>query len=145
MSAIDVVDVCLNRVVSRFFFFDCRYAEGKVCLSLLGTWQGPGWEKGVSTLSQVLLSIQAQILVDKPYANEPGYERRMNSSSGKRAVAMHNTQLRLATIRHAMLEVLRKQPKGFERAVNTHFWLKRDEIKSQIKAWLNEAMVSNTF
>jgi len=43
-----------------------------VCLSLLGTWSGPGWEKGVSTLSQVLLSIQSQILVDKPYANEPG-------------------------------------------------------------------------
>lgn len=29
------------------------YADGKVCLSLLGTWSGPGWEKGVSTLSQV--------------------------------------------------------------------------------------------
>lgn len=43
-----------------------------MCLSLLGTWQGPGWEKGVSTLSQVLLSIQAQILVERPYANEPG-------------------------------------------------------------------------
>lgn len=39
------------------------YAEGKVCLSLLGTWSGPGWVPGTSTLSQVLLSIQGQILV----------------------------------------------------------------------------------
>jgi len=46
------------------------YAEGKVCLSLLGTWSGPGWEPGVSTLSQVLIAIQAQILVEQPYANE---------------------------------------------------------------------------
>jgi hypothetical protein len=29
------------------------YAEGKVCLSLLGTWQGPGWSPDTSTLSQV--------------------------------------------------------------------------------------------
>ena len=26
------------------------YASGKVCLSLLGTWQGPGWEPATSTL-----------------------------------------------------------------------------------------------
>lgn len=27
--------------------------DGKVCLSLLGTWQGPGWIAGKSTLLQV--------------------------------------------------------------------------------------------
>ena len=35
-----------------------------MCLSLLGTWAGPGWVPGTSTLSQVLLSIQGQILVE---------------------------------------------------------------------------------
>lgn len=50
------------------------YAEGKVCLSLLGTWSGPGWDPAISTLSQVLVSIQSAILVDKPYYNEPSYE-----------------------------------------------------------------------
>eukprot|EP01060_Flectonema_neradi_P010399 TRINITY_DN1748_c0_g1_i2.p1 TRINITY_DN1748_c0_g1~~TRINITY_DN1748_c0_g1_i2.p1 ORF type:complete len:462 (+),score=60.44 TRINITY_DN1748_c0_g1_i2:45-1430(+) len=34
------------------------YASGKVCLSLLGTWQGPSWIPGKSTLLQVLISIQ---------------------------------------------------------------------------------------
>lgn len=38
------------------------YAGGKVCLSLLGTWQGPGWTPQ-STILQVLLSIQSLILV----------------------------------------------------------------------------------
>ena len=38
------------------------YAEGKVCLSLLGTWSGPGWDPKESTLLQVLLSIQGCIL-----------------------------------------------------------------------------------
>ena len=34
------------------------YNCGKVCLSLLGTWAGPGWITGQSTLLQVLISIQ---------------------------------------------------------------------------------------
>ena len=49
------------------------YNNGKVCLSLLGTWDGPGWDPKVSTLLQVLVSIQSLILVPDPYFNEPGY------------------------------------------------------------------------
>lgn len=48
------------------------YAEGKVCLSLLGTWSGPGWVAGKSTLLQVLISIQSMILWSEPITNEPG-------------------------------------------------------------------------
>ena len=43
---------------------------GKVCLSLLGTWAGPGWNPAKSTLLQVLVSIQSLILVPDPYFNE---------------------------------------------------------------------------
>ena len=43
------------------------YAEGKVCLSLLGTWKGPGWDAASSTLLQVLISIQSLIFVEKPW------------------------------------------------------------------------------
>jgi ubiquitin-protein ligase len=39
------------------------YENGKVCLSLLGTWLGPGWIAGESTLLQVLISIQSLIFV----------------------------------------------------------------------------------
>ncbi len=47
------------------------YAEGKVCLSLLGTFSGPGWEPGRSTILQLLLSIQALVFNSWPYENEP--------------------------------------------------------------------------
>jgi ubiquitin-protein ligase len=43
------------------------YAEGKVCLSLLGTWQGPGWVSGSSTLLQVLISIQVRGFLSSPF------------------------------------------------------------------------------
>lgn len=51
------------------------YNEGKVCLSLLGTWsggKGETWQADVSTILQVLLSIQSLIFVPEPYYNEPG-------------------------------------------------------------------------
>jgi len=49
------------------------YKEGKVCLSLLGTWQGPGWDPKVSSLLQVFISIQALIFVENPHSMEPGF------------------------------------------------------------------------
>ena len=37
------------------------YNCGKVCLSLLGTWEGEGWTPDKSTLTQVLVSIQGYV------------------------------------------------------------------------------------
>lgn len=45
------------------------YNCGKVCLSLLGTWAGPGWIAGKSSIQQVLVSIQSLIFVPDPYFN----------------------------------------------------------------------------
>lgn len=49
------------------------YNNGKVCLSLLGTWPGrpeEQWSPRKSTLLQVLVSIQSMIFIDTPYFNE---------------------------------------------------------------------------
>ena len=42
------------------------YNNGYVSLSLLGTWSGPGWDPGQSTLLQALVSLQSLVLVPKP-------------------------------------------------------------------------------
>ncbi|KAF3328782.1 putative ubiquitin-conjugating enzyme E2 38 [Carex littledalei] len=63
------------------------YQCGKVCLSLLGTWSGTGcekWNSKTSTMLQVLVSIQALVLNEKPYFNEPGYAGSANTTSGER-------------------------------------------------------------
>ena len=49
------------------------YASGYVCLSLLGTWGRKDWNPKVSTLMQVLLSIQAIVMSNEVYFNEPGW------------------------------------------------------------------------
>ena len=48
------------------------YADGKVCLSILGTWEGPSWLP-CHNLGTVLLSIQSLLSRD-PARNEPGHE-----------------------------------------------------------------------
>lgn len=48
------------------------YANGKVCLSILGTWEGPSWSSALG-LSSVLLSIQS-LLSPTPYYNVSGAE-----------------------------------------------------------------------
>mmetsp|Transcript_144538 Transcript_144538/g.402749 ORF Transcript_144538/g.402749 Transcript_144538/m.402749 type:complete len:785 (-) Transcript_144538:53-2407(-) len=46
------------------------YASGKVCLSILHTWPGPGWQP-TFTLRVVLLQLQA-LMNEMPALNEPG-------------------------------------------------------------------------
>ncbi|KAF5838822.1 ubiquitin-conjugating enzyme/RWD-like protein [Dunaliella salina] len=83
------------------------YENGKVCLSLLGTWSGPSWHPDTSTLLQVLLSLQAMVFCPDPYFNEPGYEASLNSAAGKRESCMYNDHVRLHTLEVAILPALR--------------------------------------
>ena len=56
----------------RIRFNPNLYSNGHVCLSLLNTWNGPGWDANTSTLLQLLVSIQGLVLVKDPYFNEVG-------------------------------------------------------------------------
>jgi len=53
------------------------YEEGKICLSLLGTWpaksEGENWTPNANIL-QVLISLMGLVLVRRPFYNEAGFE-----------------------------------------------------------------------
>jgi len=49
------------------------YNNGKICLSILHTWNGPRWSAS-QTLTSLLCSIQS-LMTEKPYQNEPGHEK----------------------------------------------------------------------
>jgi ubiquitin-conjugating enzyme E2 O len=69
------------------------YEDGKICLSLLGTWdgdKGEGWSAARSTLLQVLVSILGLVLVREPYFNEAGYEPLAGLESSRRPSALYN-------------------------------------------------------
>jgi ubiquitin-protein ligase len=58
--------------LNRVRFNPNLYESGKVCLSLLNTWNGPGWSP-CNTISSVLVTIFSSIFINEPLRNEPGY------------------------------------------------------------------------
>lgn len=76
------------------------YIDGKVCLSILGTWSGPGWSPAQS-LSSVLISIQS-LLTENPYHNEPGFEKARNPGD----VELYNEIIQHETLRVAVVGML---------------------------------------
>eukprot|EP00775_Hariotina_reticulata_P014582 gene14582-14713_t len=62
------------------------YADGKVCMSLLGAWHGGDqaskWNPATSSLFQILLSVQGMVFVEDPYFNEPNVEVMRGTTEG---------------------------------------------------------------
>jgi baculoviral IAP repeat-containing protein 6 len=119
------------------------YQCGKVCLSLLGTWRGDkgeSWNPKISTILQVLLSIQSLILVEQPYFNEPGYESSYGNTQGISASKKYNNNIRLYTMKHAILEYLKKPKEEWRIVLNNHFYLKRKDILQTCETWVNDAL-----
>ena len=114
------------------------YHCGKVCLSLLGTWRGEAtenWNPKVSTLLQVLLSIQAIIMSNEVYFNEPGYEHELNTPQGDAANEAYSNIVRYGNLKYAILEQLRNPTPGFEDVLRRNFFLKKEVILAEIDEW----------
>lgn len=89
------------------------YECGKVCLSLLGTWHGKNnenWVPEKSTMLQVLVSIQALILNENPFFNEPGYASSYTGAEGQRRSKEYNDNTFILSLK-TMMYTLRKPPK----------------------------------
>ncbi|XP_017287715.1 ubiquitin-conjugating enzyme E2 Z [Kryptolebias marmoratus] len=76
------------------------YRNGKVCLSILGTWTGPAWSPAQS-ISSVLISIQS-LMTENPYHNEPGFEQERHPGDSKN----YNECIRHETMRVAVCDML---------------------------------------
>ncbi|XP_047537096.1 baculoviral IAP repeat-containing protein 6 [Vanessa atalanta] len=117
------------------------YNDGKVCLSVLNTWHGrpeEKWNAHTSSFLQVLVSIQSLILVPEPYFNEPGYERSRGTRAGNSASLEYNSNIYQACVRWAMLDHLRSPEPCFKEVIQTHFWMKRNEIMQTVANWITE-------
>lgn len=118
------------------------YANGKVCLSLLGTWRGQStenWNPKISTLLQVLISIQSIIMSDLVYFNEPSCEGEMGKPEGEAKNEAYSNIVRYCNIKFAMIEQIKKPSKGFEEVIQRHFYLKKDQILKEVKGWIERS------
>jgi ubiquitin-protein ligase len=83
------------------------YACGKVCLSIIGTWSGPGWTS-CQTLSSVLLTIQS-LFIQNPLHQEPGFENNFSYKNTN-----YNKIIRHQNIKIGIIQMIENIPLGFE-------------------------------
>jgi ubiquitin-conjugating enzyme E2 Z len=81
------------------------YADGKVCLSILGTWAGPSWSP-VMSIQSVLISIRS-LMCENPYFNEPGHEADSHLHARHDQSLAYNQEVRKNTLKVAILDMLK--------------------------------------
>ena len=74
------------------------YRNGKVCISILNTWNGPQWSS-CQTISSVLLTL-VTLFHNKPLLNEPGINETYPSFK------LYNKIIKYSSIKIALLDVL---------------------------------------
>ncbi|XP_065860185.1 probable ubiquitin-conjugating enzyme E2 24 [Euphorbia lathyris] len=115
------------------------YESSYVCLSLLNTWSGKKkemWNSEQSTVLQVLVSIQALVLNEKPYFNEPGLAGYRDLSRWEKASNAYDADIFVLCCKTMMFH-LRKPPKHFEALVAGHFKERGTAILAACDAYVN--------
>ena len=84
------------------------YVNGKVCLSILNTWDGPSWTP-CYTIKSVILSIQSMVMNEEPLCNEPGYE-----NANENILLKYRLFIEYANFEVAVIKMLQKPPIEFE-------------------------------
>uniref|UniRef100_A0A1D1ZAJ4 Putative ubiquitin-conjugating enzyme E2 25 n=1 Tax=Anthurium amnicola TaxID=1678845 RepID=A0A1D1ZAJ4_9ARAE len=125
------------------------YDTGKVCLSLLGTWDGYGcerWNSERSTLLQVLVSIQGIVLNAQPYLNQPLYDDSEDDGlvdSFVKQISLEYNESTFLFSCQAMLYTIRQPPQHFEGLVASHFRGRGRRILLACKAYMEGATVGS--
>jgi ubiquitin-protein ligase len=85
------------------------YNTGKVCLSLLNTWEGPQWTSCL-TVRTILLALRAMVLgTANPLQNEPGLEGIFDQRN-----ETYNEVVRHENFRVAVVKMLKRPPEPFK-------------------------------
>jgi ubiquitin-conjugating enzyme E2 Z len=116
------------------------YVQGKVCLSILGTYSGPQWS-GALSFNSVLLSILG-LLDNNPLAHEPAWEK------GTLQDPKHSTYA--DCVEHQMVKYMVEFIKKFESITSKkdymweHFEEEINDLLSELKQNLHKRIQSHT-
>uniref|UniRef100_A0A671LDJ5 (E3-independent) E2 ubiquitin-conjugating enzyme n=1 Tax=Sinocyclocheilus anshuiensis TaxID=1608454 RepID=A0A671LDJ5_9TELE len=113
------------------------YDNGKVCVSLLGTWIGKGTERWTSksSLLQVLISIQGLILVNEPYYNEAGFDSDRGLQEGYENSRCYN-EMALIKMVQSMIQLLQQAVEVFQQEICEHFACSGWRLVRRLESWL---------
>jgi uncharacterized protein with von Willebrand factor type A (vWA) domain len=85
------------------------------------------------------MSIQAIIMSNEVYFNEPGHEQEAGTVDGEKRNTGYSNIIRYATAKYAILEHLENPTKGFEQAIHRSFFVKKQFILDEVDEWIKEA------
>merc|ERR1712142_1102479 len=121
------------------------YEEGKVCVSLLGTWSGKGTETWTpdSNLLQLLVSIQGLILVREPYFNEAGYEKQKGTQQGSENSRNYNEMAVLKLVQ-SMSRLLSNPPQLFVSEIRDYCIAHSPSLIRRLEKWLSLSTTPST-
>ena len=113
------------------------YEDGKVCLSILGTWDGDDvevWDPRNSNVLRVLLSLQAMVFVEEPYYNEAGYQKQVGTVEGMTNSRTYNESTLLLCVRHLIQSVRAGgAPSDFVEFQRKHYLNNAERIVERLK------------
>jgi ubiquitin-conjugating enzyme E2 Z len=111
------------------------YENGKVCLSILGTWSGPKW-RPVMTLKLVLLSIQS-LLGEYPIQNEPGFA---TTEPTNKLSMNYNSYIIYNTYKLGIIDILKgkfkKYTKYFKNEINEEFRKNYNQLNNDLLSYI---------
>lgn len=118
------------------------YEDGKVCLSILGTWDGDDveqWDPRNSNVLRVLLSLQAMVFVEQPYYNEAGYQKQRGSVEGRTNARTYNESTMLLCLKHLIQSVRGGgTPPDFVDIQRKHYIRRKEVIVNRLKKLCGE-------
>jgi len=106
------------------------YKNGKVCLSLLNTWQGPGWTS-CQNIKSILLTI-VSIMDNKPLLHEPGIqETHRDFNNYTNIIEYKNMETSILDIltRHSLPDLF----VSFYSVIETEFKKNKDKVLEKLK------------
>ncbi|KAI9371857.1 hypothetical protein BJX61DRAFT_484499 [Aspergillus egyptiacus] len=111
------------------------YEDGKICLSILGTWPtrnpNEAWSPGKSTVLQILVSIMGLVLVKTPFYNEAGYEA-LAAEDSRRVEASQYSERAFLMTRNFILHALNHGVSGLEDILAWNYLPASPSIRPQL-------------
>lgn len=126
-----VVKFCTGDGSTRFH--PNLYIGGKVCLSLLNTWQGPSWSP-INSISSILITM-ISILNNDPLLNEPGYE---NYNKDKEIYTIYSNCVRYKNCSHVIItqtQDIKPKFKYFENIIEKYYLKNADNINKMLQTY----------
>jgi len=126
------------------------YADGKVCLSLLGTWSGEQWSPAVNNLVHIIQAISVMILTDQPVQNEPAYSTDkyfdhpdLKITNDLLLVRKYKYQIKYFTLKLAIIDQLKDKTSVFHKFYEKYFFEKKEQIMKSFEYYLSESKTDN--